>query len=259
MDVELSVNNGVATICLNRPDSLNAITPGMLDDISGFLDKIAGDPEVRALVLTGNGRAFCAGADVKGSGKPPAPNTVANATRGFVTWQRIALKLYNLDIPVISAVRGATVGIAWTFVLCADMIIASETTKFIPAFLIRATIPEAGFVHLLAKKCGELKAKEILYLNRTLLADDALKMGLVNQVVADDELMNVTDALANELAAMPTFSIGLTKQLFRANSGSLEEFQALERNCVALAVNSEDSLEGRTAFGEKRKPNFKGR
>lgn len=259
MEVEFSVKHQVATICLNRPDSLNAITPVMMDLLVEYLDGIAEDAEIRAVILTGSGRAFCAGADVKGGGKPPAPNTVAGGVRGFGKWQDIARRIYNLEKPVISAVRGATVGIAWAYALCADMIVASETTKFIPAFLIRATTPEAGFVHLLAKQCGEFRAKEIIYLNQTLSGQEAAEIGLVNRLVADKELTDTAVALAEQLAAMPTFSIALTKQMFRTNAGSLEEFLGVERNCVALATNSEDSLEGRTAFAEKRKPDFKGR
>lgn len=258
MDVELSIDGAVATLTLNRPDSLNALTPPMLEMIIEHLGRVESDPEIRALILTGAGRAFCAGADVKGSGSAPVRMSVSHARRSFVPYQQVALKLYNLNKPVVSAVRGATVGIAWAFAMCADQLIASETTKFVPAFLSRATVPEGGMLHLLARHCGEFRAKEIMYLNRTLSGREAFEIGLASKVVTDDQLMIAAAALAQELAEAPTFSIGLAKQLFRATSGNFEAYLALELNAVALAVNSADASEGRQAFRDKRKPEFKG-
>ena len=258
MTVDFTVDNHVATICLNRPDKLNALTAGMLDQLVDYLDRASVDPEIRSVILTGAGRAFCAGADVSGSGSPRPKMSVSYSRNSMRKWQQVALRIYNLDKPVVSAVRGAVVGVAWSFALCADMLVASDTAKFIPAFLMRATIPEGGMVHLLSKLCGEYRAKEIIYLNRRLTGAEAAEIGLATRVVPDDRLMDEAQSLAQELAAMPTFSIGLTKQLFRANAGSMEEYLALELNSVALAVNSDDALEGRTAFKEKRSPNFKG-
>jgi 2-(1,2-epoxy-1,2-dihydrophenyl)acetyl-CoA isomerase len=114
-------------------------------------------------------------------------------------------------------------------------------------------------VHLLARHCGEFRAKEIMYLNRNLTGQEAFEAGLASRVVEDARLMEAAEALAAELAAMPTFSIGLTKQLFRLSAGSMEAFLAQELNAVALAVNSEDGAEGRLAAREKRTPVFKGR
>ena len=258
MDAELIVNGAVATLRLNRPDKLNAITPDMLQLLLTHLERVENDPEIRALVLTGAGRAFCAGADVKGSGAAPPEMSVSHARRSLLPYQQVALRIYNLNKPVVAAVRGACVGIAWSFALCADQLLASETAKFIPAFLQRATVPEGGMVHLLARLCGQFRAKEIMYLNRTLTAAEAHQAGLVGRLLADQDLDAAAAALAAELAAMPTFSIALTKQLFRANAAGLEEFLALELNAVALAVNSHDATEGRQASREKRTPDFKG-
>ncbi|RKE39143.1 2-(1,2-epoxy-1,2-dihydrophenyl)acetyl-CoA isomerase [Paraburkholderia sp. BL23I1N1] len=259
MDVEFSLQGAVATVCLNRPEKLNALTPDMLTMLMAHLDRIERDPEIRAVILTGAGRAFCAGADIRGSGAAPPPMSVSHAHQSMAVFQQIALRLYNLDKPVVAAVRGVAVGIAWSYALCADLLLASDTAQFIPAFLMRATLPEGGMVHLLARHCGEFRAKEIMYLNRKLTAQEALACGLANRVVEDDKLMQASEELAAELAAMPTFSIGLTKQLFRSNAGSMEEFLVQELNSVALAVNSEDAAEGRLAAREKRTPTFKGR
>ena len=258
MDVELLLNGPVATLRLNRPDKLNALTPAMLALMIEHLDRIEREPEIRAVILTGAGRAFCSGADIKGTG-PTLPQSVANARASFAVYQQIALKLYNLNKPVVAAVRGVAVGIAWSYALCADQLIVSDTAQFIPAFLMRATLPEGGMVHLLARHCGEFRAKEIMYLNRKLSGQEAFDIGLASRVVEDAKLMEAAEALAVELAAMPTFSIGLTKELFRLNAGSMEEFLAQELNAVALAVNSEDAAEGRLAAREKRTPDFKGR
>jgi 2-(1,2-epoxy-1,2-dihydrophenyl)acetyl-CoA isomerase len=259
MDVEFSLQGAVATVCLNRPEKLNALTPDMLTMLMEHLDCIERDPEIRAVILTGAGRAFCAGADIKGSGAAPPPMSVLRARQSMAVFQQIALRLYNLDKPVVAAVRGVAVGIAWSYALCADLLLVSDTAQFIPAFLMRATLPEGGMVHLLARHCGEFRAKEIMYLNRKLTGQEALACGLANRVVDDDKLMQAAEELAVELAAMPTFSIGLTKQLFRSNAGSMEEYLVQELNSVALAVNSEDAAEGRLAAREKRTPKFKGR
>ncbi|MCP3710510.1 enoyl-CoA hydratase-related protein [Paraburkholderia sp. CNPSo 3274] len=258
MDVELTLNGAVATLCLNRPEKLNALTPEMLELILGHLDRIEQDAEIRAVVLTGAGRAFCAGADIKGSGAAPAQMSVAHARASMAIYQKIALRLYNLNKPMVAAVRGVAVGIAWSFALCADQLIVSDTAQFIPAFLMRATLPEGGMVHLLARHCGEFRAKEIMYLNRRLTGKEALDTGLASHFVEDGDLDAAASKLAGELAAGPTFSLGLTKQLFRLNTGSMEEFLAQELNAVALAVNSEDAAEGRLAAREKRAPAFRG-
>ncbi|MEX3928729.1 enoyl-CoA hydratase/isomerase family protein [Paraburkholderia sp. BR10936] len=259
MDVELTLNGAVATLCLNRPEKLNALTPEMLQLILGHLDRIEQDPEIRAVILTGAGRAFCAGADIKGSGAAPPQMSVAHARASMAVYQKIALRLYNLNKPMVAAVRGVAVGIAWSFALCADQLVVSDTAQFIPAFLMRATLPEGGMVHLLARHCGEFRAKEIMYLNRRLTGQEALDMGLASHFVEDGELDAAAAKLAGELAAGPTFSLGLTKQLFRLNTASMEEFLAQELNAVALAVNSEDAAEGRLAAREKRAPAFRGR
>ncbi|WP_235356270.1 MULTISPECIES: enoyl-CoA hydratase/isomerase family protein [Burkholderia cepacia complex] len=259
MDVELTLNGAIATLSLNRPEKLNALTPEMLELILGYLDRIEQDAEIRAVILTGAGRAFCAGADIKGSGAAPPRMSVAHARASMAVYQKIALRLYNLNKPMVAAVRGVAVGIAWSFALCADQLIVSDSAQFIPAFLMRATLPEGGMVHLLARHCGEFRAKEIMYLNRRLTGKEAFDMGLASHFVDDGDLETAAVKLAGELAAGPTFSIGLTKQLFRLNTGSMEEFLAQELNAVALAVNSEDAAEGRLAAKEKRAPAFKGR
>jgi 2-(1,2-epoxy-1,2-dihydrophenyl)acetyl-CoA isomerase len=259
MDVELTLNGAVATLRLNRPDKLNALTPQMLEQMLEQLERIERDPEIRAVILTGAGRAFCAGADIKGGGAAPPPMSVTHARASMAVYQNIALRLYSLNKPMVAAVRGVAVGIAWSFALCADQLIVSDTAQFIPAFLMRATLPEGGMVHLLARHCGEFRAKEIMYLNRKLTGKEALDMGLASHLVEDEHLDEAAQKLAGELAAGPTFSIGLTKQLFRLNTGSMEEFLAQELNAVALAVNSEDAQEGRQAAREKRPPVFKGR
>ena len=259
MDAELTLNGAIATLRLNRPEKLNALTPEMLQLILGYLDRIEQDPEIRAVILTGAGRAFCAGADIKGSGAAPPSMSVAHARASLAVYQTIALRLYNLNKPMVAAVRGVAVGIAWSFALCADQLIVSDSAQFIPAFLMRATLPEGGMVHLLARHCGEFRAKEIMYLNRRLTGKEALDMGLASHFVEDADLDTAALKLAGELAAGPTFSLGLTKQLFRLNTGSMEEFLAQELNAVALAVNSEDAAEGRLAAREKRAPVFRGR
>ncbi|WP_223446187.1 enoyl-CoA hydratase/isomerase family protein [Pseudomonas sp. BF-R-19] len=260
MDVELLIEASVATVRLNRPESLNALSAESLRLLCDYADEIEANPAIRAVVLCGQGRSFCAGADIKGSGATSAPPvmSVSYARKGMFTWQQTLLKFHNLNKPVVCAVRGHAVGIGWSLAMTSDQIIASETALFCANFLNRATVPEGGLVHVLAKNIGQLRAKEVVFSRRRVSADEASMLGLVNKVVPDDELEDQAQILARELAALPTFSVGLTKQLFRANCGSIEEFLGLELNAVALAVNSQDATEGRAAAREKRSPDFKG-
>lgn len=259
MSVEFTLADGVATLLLNRPDKLNAITDAMWDSLAQHLDRCAADAEVRAVILTGAGRGFCAGADISGEGRKPRKGGLAGALDAMGDYNAVVGRLYHLDKPVVAALRGPVVGIALTMALCCDWILVSETARLRPAFLNLAKVPEAGIIHRMTRMIGELKTRDIIYRARVVEAAEAVGIGLASRMVADDALMDEATALARELAAGPPTAFALTKRLFRQAHGTFEQFVDAERNAIAIAANLDDAREGMAAFREKRAPKYTGR
>jgi 2-(1,2-epoxy-1,2-dihydrophenyl)acetyl-CoA isomerase len=170
VSVEFTLSEGVVTILLNRPDKLNAITDAMWDQLAAHLDRCASDPDVRAVILTGAGRGFCAGADISGEGKKQRKGGLVGALDAMGDYNAVVGRLYHLEKPVIAALRGPVVGIALTMALCCDWILVSETAKLRPVFLNLAKVPEAGIMHLMVRMIGELKTRDIIYRSRMLSA-----------------------------------------------------------------------------------------
>jgi 2-(1,2-epoxy-1,2-dihydrophenyl)acetyl-CoA isomerase len=259
VSVELSVSGGVATITLNRPDKLNALTEDMWDQLAAHFDRCRDDDAIRAVILTGAGRGFCAGADISGTGpkKQRKPGLVG-ALHAMGDYNAVLARLYHLPKPVIAALRGPVVGIAWTMALCCDWVLISDTAKFRPAFLNLAKVPEGGFMYLLSKLIGEMRARDIVYRARFVLADEAAEIGLATRLVADDALMDEAASLAAELAGGPPVAFALTKRLFHQPDMGFDHFVDAERNAIAMAASIDDAREGMAAFKEKRPPNYTG-
>ncbi len=259
MSVSLALADGVATITLDRPDKLNAITEAMWGELAAHFDRVREDDAVRAVILTGAGRGFCAGADIGGGElKKQRKPGLAGALDAMGDYNAVIGKLYHLPKPVIAALRGPVVGIAWTMALCCDWILVSETAKFRPAFLNLAKVPEGGIMHLMTRMIGELKTRDIIYRARFVEAQEAVEIGLASKLVADAVLMAEAQALAAELAAAPPLAFALTKQLFQTPPTSFDAFVDAERNAIAIAANTGDASEGMAAFREKRPPKFTG-
>ena len=259
MEVVLLKEEGVATLRLNRPQKLNAITPSMWIALAAALIDIEHDKSVRAVVLAAEGRGFCAGADISGGPDGyPSPEGPADVRSELADIHRIILRLHNLEKPVVAAVRGAVVGIGWTLALCCDMIIASETSKFSAIFLDRAIVPEGGTIALLSRQIGNFRAREIVYSCRFVLADEALSLGLVNEKTDDAALENRAREIVLDLAAKPTFAIGLAKSLFHLNATNLEEHLAAERSLAPIAFSSKDRAEMVAAAREGRDAVYSG-
>jgi 2-(1,2-epoxy-1,2-dihydrophenyl)acetyl-CoA isomerase len=256
--VDFTLTDGVATVLLNRPDKLNAITDAMWDQLAAHFDRCAADPAVRAVILTGAGRGFCAGADISGDGRKPRKTGIAGALDAMGDYNAVIRRLYHLDKPVIAALRGPVVGIALTMALCCDWILVSETTKLRPAFLNLAKVPEGGIIHLMTRMIGELKTRDIIYRARFVTAGEAVEIGLANRLVADDALLEEVTALAAELAAGPPTAFALTKRLFRMPPTGFDQFVDAERNAIAIVANLDDAREGMAAFREKRSANYTG-
>ncbi|MGI8829029.1 MAG: enoyl-CoA hydratase-related protein [Candidatus Limnocylindria bacterium] len=245
---------GVVTITLNRPDALNALNAAMRGELLGAVKQAARDAEARAIVITGAGRGFCSGADLRGG----------SAEREF---RRVLTTEYNPLIaairgvpkPVIASVNGVAAGAGVSLALAADLVIAADDARFVPAFHRIALVPDSGLTRTLVRAMGRHRALEVLLGERSLGAQEALDAGLVASVVPADELADATRALADRLASGPTSAIGLTKRLVNAAENEvLVESLAAEAALQEVAGRSADHAEGVAAFAEKREPRFGG-
>lgn len=246
---------GVATITLNRPDSLNALNATMRAELTAAFKAAAKDDATRAMVLTGAGRGFCAGADLRGgSGERDFRNVLATEYNPLIEAIR------RLPKPVVAAVNGVAAGAGVSLALAADLVVAAEGARFVPAFARIGLVPDSGLARGLVRGVGRHRAFEILMGERQLGADDARDMGLVAAVVPADQLLDVASELARRLAAGPTVAIGLTKRLLnRAEDATLADALAVEAALQDVAGRTGDHAEGVAAFGEKRDPEFRGR
>ncbi|MBW8753723.1 MAG: enoyl-CoA hydratase/isomerase family protein [Sphingomonadales bacterium] len=258
MSVEFTLADGVATILLNRPEKLNAITDAMWDQLAVHFDRCAADEAVRAVILTGAGRGFCAGADISGDGRKPRKGGLVGALDAMGDYNAVIGRLYHLDKPVIAAMRGPVVGIALTLALCCDWILVTETAKLRPVFLHLAKVPEGGIIHLMTRMIGELKTRDLIYRSRLLSGEEAVAIGLASRLVEDAGLMDEAGKLAAELAAGPPTAFALTKRLFRMPPTGFDQFVEAERTAIALAANLDDAREGMAAFREKRAAKYTG-
>jgi len=246
---------GVATITLNRPEALNALNAVMRRELLAAVKAAGRDAEVRAIVITGAGRGFCAGADLRGG----------SAEREF---RRVLTEEYNPLIeairrvpkPVVASVNGVAAGAGVSLAFAADLVVAASEARFVPAFNRIALVPDSGLTRTLVRALGRHRALEILLGERELTADDARDAGLVAAVVPAERLSAETRALAERLASGPTGAIGLTKRLVNAaEDASLAESLAAEAALQDVAGRGADHTEGVAAFAEKRDPEFSGR
>jgi 2-(1,2-epoxy-1,2-dihydrophenyl)acetyl-CoA isomerase len=224
------------------------------------LDRCQRDEAIRAVILTGAGRGFCAGADLGAAGnKESDAPSLRGSLKAMALYDEVVAKLYSLNKPVVAAVRGPAIGIAWTMALCCDWILVTDSTQFRPAFLNLAKVPEGGFQYLLARQIGQLKARDIVYRARFVSGSEAVSLGLANRLVSEDALLDEAMTLACEAAANAPMIFALTKRLFNADAASFEQFLEMELNAIAIGSNSDDAVEGIKAFKEKRTPRFVGR
>jgi 2-(1,2-epoxy-1,2-dihydrophenyl)acetyl-CoA isomerase len=253
--IRLEVANGVATITLNRPDSLNALNATMRRELLDALKVIRRDEAVRAVVLTGAGRGFCSGADLRGG----------SAEREF---RRVVTTEYNpiiqavreLPKPVIAAVNGVAAGAGVSLALACDLIWAAEEARFIQAFVKIGLVPDSGSTRTLVRALGRHRAAQLIFTGEPLSAAEAHDAGLVTAVVPGAELAAAAANVAGDLAAGPTRAIGHAKRLINhAEDASLDASLAMEAGLQELAGRTEDHAEGVAAFGEKREPRFVGR
>ena len=247
--------DGIATVTLNRPDKLNALSGEMYHALADTFTALGSDDDARCVVVTGAGRAFCAGGDVGSMGQF---DIVAGRKRSQ-SHQRMIKALHDLEKPVIASVRGPAAGIGASIALACDLIVASETAYLLMAFKNVGVPPDGGSVFLLAQHLGIARAKELVYTARRLPAAEAKELGIVMTVVPDGALEAETAALAREIASSATYALALAKKMFQAMYvPTIEQLLEMELLAVGGARLTHDHQEGVEAFKQKRPPRFTG-
>ena len=259
-EVLQTTDGQVSCLTLNRPESLNALTPGQRDRIIDLLAGASADPDVRAVVLTGTGRGFCAGADLRGASAAGerVPGDVARVLR--LGAQRLIAAVLDCEKPVIAAVNGTAAGLGAHLALACDLVLAAESARFIEVFVRRGLVPDGGGAYLLPRLVGPRRAKELMFFGDALSATEAERLGLVNRVVPDAELDKTAREWAARLATGPTRALALTKQLVNASLDS-DRATAFAAEAAAQEINmtTEDAQEGVRSFVERRSPEYQGR
>jgi len=246
---------GYRIIALNRADKMNAITPELIAGIIAACDAAEADPECRALILTGTGRAFCAGADL--GGIAPDGDLGAAIDR---SWNPLARKFHTLRMPSIAAVNGVAAGAGANLALGCDIILAAKSASFIQAFSKIGLIPDAGGTYHLPRLVGEGRARALALLAEPVAAERAEAMGMIWRAVDDAQLMPEAESMAARLAKAPTQALLLTRQAYAAsNTNSFDQQLDLERDLQRKAGHTPDFQEGVAAFLAKRSPVFTGK
>jgi 2-(1,2-epoxy-1,2-dihydrophenyl)acetyl-CoA isomerase len=256
MSIKITHDEGIATVLLDRADKLNALSGEMYHELADAFTALNNDDSVRVVLLTGAGRAFCAGGDVGSMGN----FDVVSGRKRSKGHHRMILALHHLEKPVIAAVRGPAAGIGASLALASDLIVASETAYLLMAFKNVGIPPDGGAIFFLTQHLGLARAKEIVYSARKLPAAEAKEMGLISKVVPDDQLEATSLALAREIAGSATYALTLAKRMFQyMYVPTLEQLLEVEVLAICGARMTHDHVEGVTAFKEKRKPQFKGK
>ena len=251
----VEVADGVATITLNRPDTLNALNVAMRRELLAAFKAAGRDETVRAVVLTGAGRGFCSGADLRGGATERAYRRVLTDE-----YNPLIVAIRELPKPVIAAVNGVAAGAGVSIALACDLVYASDEARFIQAFIRIGLVADSGSTRTLVRTLGRHRAAQLIFSGEPLGAAEAMAAGLANEVVPADQLSATARTAASKLAAAPTRAIGLAKRAINhAEDALLGESLAMEASLQELAGRTEDHAEGAAAFGEKREPRFVGR
>ncbi|MGA7264817.1 MAG: enoyl-CoA hydratase [Stellaceae bacterium] len=256
-----TIEDGIATLTFNRPERMNALSTPIMEGLLHGLPRLAGDPAVKVVVLTGAGRAFCAGGDVKsmaeGGGEP---RSAAEATAHLRSRMEVSRILYELPKPTIAMINGPAAGAGLALALACDLRIAGVSARLVTAFVRVGFSGDFGGSYFLTRLIGTARARELYFTGRPVEAEEALTLGLVNRVVPDDQLRDATMELARSLAQGPQIALSLMKcNMNCAENAGLAELLDIEAAHQVQTGRTEDHREAARAFVEKRTPIFAGR
>lgn len=255
--VLLTVEQGIATITLNRPEAMNAYNQELVDGLTQSLQAVKNDGSVKAVVITGNGKAFTAGGDLGHLLSLTDPISA----RGFIaSVGQVVTIIMSMEKPVIAMVNGVAAGAGFNMALACDIIFCAKSARFAQSFSKVGLVPDCGGLYLLPRVVGMHKAKELMFTADLIDAETALSLKIVNKVVEDAELKEVTYKFAARLAQSAPIALGLIKTMInRSDNLDLESTLELEANLQTICMQTQDHKEGVAAFKEKRVPVFQGK
>lgn len=257
--IEFAIQDGVAVLTLNRPQNLNSFNTQMHSEVRSAIKQVANSGEARCLLITANGRGFCAGQDLSDrsvSAEGEMPDLGDSVEQNY---NPLIRSIHALEMPVICAVNGVAAGAGASIALACDIVLAAKSANFIQAFCKIGLVPDSGGTWILPRLVGMARAKGLALLGDKLSAEQAEKWGLIWQSVDDDALMTDAMAMATHFASQPTKGLAMIKRALReSTSNTLHEQLELEKECMRIGGRTEDYKEGVAAFKEKRKPEFKG-
>ena len=257
--IKVAEDNGIVTVTLNRPDKLNALVGHMRRDLAEALEEAGSDPHVRVVVITGEGKAFCAGGDVQFMAELIERNDAEEFARLLGAARRVILAIRQMTKPVIASIEGAAVGAGFNLALACDLRIASSAATFSQSFVKLGFHPDWGGSYFLPRIVPSNIACELFFLGETIDANTALRLGLINRVAAPEELATETRKLAERLREAPAVSIAAAKHaVYLGQHDSLEQMLQYEVDAQLRCFASADGREGVRAFIEKRPPRFTG-
>lgn len=255
--IQLKIEKKVAYITLNRPEVFNSFNRDMALSLQSILDDCETNNDVRAIVITGEGKAFCAGQDLKEVTSPELNPGFKKILEEH--YNPIILRIRSIKKPIIASVNGVAAGAGANIALACDIVVANEKASFIQAFSLIGLIPDSAGTYFLPRLIGFQKATALAMLGDKISAEEADKMGMIYKMIPSESFIEEVEKLALKLANMPTKALGMIKELFNNSmTNTLENQLALESKLQIEAAGTEDYAEGVAAFIEKRKPNFKG-
>lgn len=254
----LDLKDRVAIVRMNREGSMNALEYRLRVDLVDCFEMLSDHDEAKVIILTGSGKAFCAGGDLRELRQQRM--TIDQARKYVLQVNKVVLAIQNLEKPVIAAVNGAAMGAGFSIVMACDLIVASEKAMFSLGFVHVGLIPDLGATYFTPRLVGLLKAKELAFTGKTLSAHELSKLSMINFVVPHEEVETKAFNLAGQIAEGAPVALGLSKKLLnRSLNSNLEEMLEIEAQAQAACMQSEDHMEGIRAFYEKRKGQFKGK